>query len=490
MTDKTKAKILLDDPKVLEDTLENLTANLGTSCDKRETTFFRNKIRLSQEGGKVRLDTLYQINWLAGKVVDIIPDDMTRKWRSFKGDIEPDVVELLEAEERRLQIRKTFNRAHKWGRLYGTAYVVMNIDDGQEPDKPVDMKRVKKGSLKYMHAVERSLMIADITSIEKSPLQKNYGLPNHYIFTSEVTVRIHHSRILRFEGNEIPFEIFRENNYNSDSVLDRLYDSILNSNILQNSAASMVFEANVNIVKVEGLMQLLQTPEGTLQLQKRFGLAAQMMSFNNMLLLGANEEFSTKHNTFTGIPELQQKALDVLVAGSDVPATRLLGDSASGMSATGDGDERNYFDMISAKQVNVYGPHLDYVDPIMAISLGLPDGADLKYKFNPLFQMTQEQQADLDLKLSQMDKIYLELDVVTRSIIAKRLQRDDTYPDLTDEFIDELEKDEASGFTNFSAETIEPIQETQETATTANGAQSENAGSAIQKGATNANAET
>jgi len=103
------------DQTALNDSLENLVAELGTSQDKRSHSTFVNSKRLSADGMQEELNALYRTDWLAGKVVDIIPDDMTREWRYFSGDIEPETVGALVEEEERLGLADAFNQAHKWG---------------------------------------------------------------------------------------------------------------------------------------------------------------------------------------------------------------------------------------------------------------------------------------------------------------------------------------------------------------------------------------
>lgn len=437
MTNTHEEAKILDEKTSLKDGLENLVASLGTNQDKRNHSKFVNSKRLSADGNEDELNALYRTDWLSGKVVDIVPNDMTREWRDFDGEIEPETVDLLIEEENRLDLVGAFNMAHKWGRLYGTALIVMSIDDGQTPDKPLDISRIKKGGLRHIKVVDRHRFSnAEVVPIS-DPLDPNFGMPKEYRF-NETSVVIHHSRVLRFDGVMLPFEEFRRNNYFSDSVLDRVYEAITNLNTVTHGAASMVYETNLDIVKIEGLMNYLSTAEGENLVRKRFTLASLMKSFNNTLLLDNKEDFNTKNNTFAGLPDLIDRYAQLLSAATDIPATRLLGSSASGLNATGEGDLKNYYDMIRSMQISIYKSPLDYFDKIMATSLGLPEDSDLSYSFNPLFQMTPKEQAELDLANAQRDQIYLTNDVVTEEIVAKELKQKGTYTNITDEHIEEL----------------------------------------------------
>lgn len=433
-----EARILDTDQGKLYDSLENLVAQLGTGQDKRSHSRFVNNKRLSMDGMQEELNALYRTDWLAGKVVDIIPDDMTREWRYFSGDIEPETIEMLQDEEDRLQLSSAWNQAHKWARLYGTSFVVMNIDDGEPVDKPLRIDKIKKNGLKHIKVVDRHRIDrSDLQPIE-NPLDPNYGMPIHYRFVN-TNVRIHHSRMIRFDGVSLPFDEFKRNNYMSDSVLDRLYEQLTNFNTVSAGSASMVYETNVDVMKVKGLMNYLQSAEGMNLIQKRFTLASMLKSFNNMLLLDAEEDFEKKQNSFASIPDLLYAHALFLAGGSDIPATRLLGSSASGLNATGEGDMKNYYDTIKSKQTKDYKPKLDYFDQIMARSLGISKDADIAYKFNSLFQMTPKEQADTDYVNAQRDQIYLGAGVVPEYTVAKELKQNSTYTNLTDEHIEELE---------------------------------------------------
>jgi len=434
---KDKAKISTDEE--LHDGFENLIASMGTEQDKRSHSRFVNNKRLSADGNRHELSALYRTDTISGKIVDIIPNDMTREWRYFSGDIEPEIVRMLEEEENNIQLVKNINQAHKWARLYGTAFIVMSIDDGNSPDKPLEIDKIKLGGLKHITAIDRyRVSHSDVVPIQ-DPMNSNFGLPEFYRF-NETNVKIHHSRVMRFDGVQLPYDDFRENNYNSDSVLDRLYEALTNFNTTVNAAASMVYETNVDIIKIKGLMNYLQSSSGESLVRRRITFANVMKSFNNSLILDSEEEHQTKSNTFAGLPDLLDRYALYLSSGSDVPATRLLGSSASGLNATGEGDLKNYYDTVRSLQKSEYKPKLDIFDKIMAKSLGLKDDIDLSYEFISLFQMTTKEKADTEYVNAQRDQIYLDRGVITEEIVAKDLKQEGTYTNITDDYIAELEE--------------------------------------------------
>jgi len=60
------------------DSLKSLVTGLGTSKDKRSGLSHYLRLLSPDE-----LTAAYRCDWLARKVIDIIPNDMTREWRDF-----------------------------------------------------------------------------------------------------------------------------------------------------------------------------------------------------------------------------------------------------------------------------------------------------------------------------------------------------------------------------------------------------------------------
>lgn len=431
-----KAEIL---DTALNDTLENLVASLGTEADKRSHSRFTNRDPLTFD--YVQLTDMYRTDWATGKTVDIVPDDMTREWRTIlSNNLDPDIIRKIVQEEKRLGVRKAFNQAHKWGRLFGGGIIVMAIDDGNSPEEPLEIDKIKLGGLRHIKVVDRhEFTIPSV--ITENPLNPNYGFPEVYTINRS-SVRIHHSRILRFDGIEIPFREMQRNHYWHESVIPRLYDNLINFSTVQNAAASMVYETNVDIMKIKGLMNYLQTQQGMDLVKKRFAMAKLLKSFNNMLLLDSEEEHEVKTNSFSGLPDLLDRYAKILASGSDIPATRYLGESPGGLNSTGESDMKNYYDSLASQQETVYAPKLEHFDQIMLKSLGItiPEGEKLDYEFNPLYQMSEKEIADMNYVNAQRDQIYYNMNVITEDIIAKELVQNKVYDNISDEHLEMLEE--------------------------------------------------
>lgn len=411
------------------DGLENVVAGLGTDRDKRSYSAYAQPRVLT----RVELENMYRGSWLAKKIVNTVADDMTREgWHvMFDEDKEGDSQFAVEECEKRHAVRAKVNAAIKWARLYGGSLIILGTNDTKDLSKPLNVERLGKDSLRYMHVVDRWRVSPNgrlCTDLE-SP---NFGLPEAYLL-AESAVQVHHTRVLRFNGQKLPYFPWLQNAMWDDSELQHVYESLLNCDTTTAAVATMLFESNVDVIKAKDLSELLSTKDGEAKVTKRFQLASLMKSFNRTLLLDADEDYEKKSNTFSGLDKVMQQFMVDVSGAADIPMTRLFGQSAGGLNATGDNDVRNYYDMVSSKQEAEVRPQLDYLYQVLVRSeLGsMPD--DFRFDFNPLWQVSATEQATIDKTNADRDKVYLDAGVVTEGLVAAELKERGTYRNMTDD---------------------------------------------------------
>lgn len=427
--------------KLTSDGLQNVVAGLGTSRDKAKATGYGIAIQQNHQ----ELTNMYRLSALAAKVIDIPADDMTREWRKFyvqeeDEDNQSTTTDTLEKEERRLGVKTKLNEALKWARLFGGSIVVIGMKDGAHA-KPLDVANVKKGDLKYLLVVDR-WQISTSGTLVSDPASAHFGCPEYYNITGmglSSAVKVHYTRLLRFDGKKLPYHARQQNNYWGDSILQATMDAIKNKDTVSAAMVTMLFEANVDTVQVEGLADMLATKEGEAKVIKRWETGLLMKGLHRVLLLDGDETYTRSSYAFAGLGDLFNAFMLDVSAVSDIPATRLFGRSPAGMNATGESDTRNYYDSLSSNQETTLRPALEYLDEIFVRSTlgGIP--ADFSFDFVPLWQLSQTEQDVSEKAAADRDKIYLDAGVITEAIIAKSLKAKGTYP-ITQQDIDLLEE--------------------------------------------------
>ena len=394
-TDKGKSQTTAS---YLVDTLQNLVANLGTGRDKSVYSTFVDGIDIGRD--RTLADTIYRFQWMS-KIVDILPYDMVRQWRTwFSLKATPEQIKEIELAEKRLQYKSNMQEALTWGRLYGGCAIVLSVDGHGDASIELDVTKIKKGQLKRLLVIDRHRLFPQIQTIITDPASPFFGEPERYLLVqteTQNTQLIHRSRLVKFIGQKAPYWPRKRLLLWGDSILTRIYDVMRDSETVISSIASMVQESTIDIIQVEGLADALSS-DGDEKIKERFALLALMKAINNMMLLDDTEKYDRKPTDFKQLPQLMQQFLALLASASDIPATRLLGKSPDGMNATGKGDLVNYYDNISSKQESDMEDEMRYIDQAMIRSLlgEYPEGLD--WRFNSLWQLTELEQADLDVK--------------------------------------------------------------------------------------------
>ncbi|RQZ18131.1 DUF1073 domain-containing protein [Burkholderia sp. Bp9031] len=411
------------------DALSNLVAGMMTSRDKRSHSKFRRGDIIDRE----ELTVMYRHNWLARKIVDAPAEDMTREWLKLETDDEDSKQKLEKAEKRYGLIARVGDNL-KWGRLYGGSALYVSIA-GDDPAQPLRVDKIRKGSLLGFVVLDRWQLMPDTLLMQIDLERPDYWRPTRFR-VANTSQAIHSSRLIFADGALLPWDELRRNQYWHDSVLQAAYDELRNDETVAGSTASMMFEAIVNVLQVDGLREMLATDEGTKMVQKRFELVAMLKSFIGMTLLDKNDTYEQKTISFSGLDAVGAMFQQRVAGAADIPATRLFGQAPKGLNATGDSDIRNYYDGLKSRQEQELRPQVELIYDVMSMSMLGRRLDDLVIEFNPLWQLTEAEQAAADKARAETDKLYLvDMGLPMERQIMTRLQANDTYQ-ITDEDID------------------------------------------------------
>lgn len=410
------------------DSLRSLITGLGDPLiDKSASVVYGHHV-LSD----LQLMNAYRNTWLAKKIVNIPALDALRKWREWQAD--QGQITLIEGEEKRLGLQQKVLQAKTLARLWGGA--VIYIGDGGDAREPWDYEQTKKGGLKYLTVMSRREMIAG--ELELDPTLETYGWPKTYQVANSVEfLDIHPSRIVVQIGDAHPDPWNTNTNVGwGDSVLQSVWTSITNADSTAANIASLVFEANVDVFKIQDLMEHLSSAVYRGKLIDRFTLANIGKSVSKALIVDSDEEYERKQIAFTGLPDVLQQFLILVSGAADIPLTRLLGQSPSGLNSTGEHDMKNYYDRVASMQTLEIGPALHKLDEALIRSALGDRPAEIFYKWAPLEQMSEKELAEIGKMNAETANILagtgLFMQEELREVVGNQLVEDGFYPGLGD----------------------------------------------------------
>jgi len=411
------------------DGLSNVISGMGTDRDRRQYTQFQ----YGSVNDIAELEAAYSTNWIAREVIDAPVNDATREWRTFSIDEGSDIRKA----ENALGLQQVTQDAFKWAGLYGGAGVLLITD--QPFEKPLDHGKIKKGSLKRLLVLDRMLITGQDHNVT-DPTAINYLQPNYYLVNGGQQ-RIHHSHFIRAPGAKLPLRLRMINQGWDDSQLRRCMEDIKDAVSAKSGIASLIQEANVDIITKEGLSDALSSGDMDQAVASRYQMFGMMKSMFRMGLLDSSETFDRKAASFGGLGEILSTLMEWVSGAAGIPMTRLFGVQSKGMGDSGAGDMNNYYNAIRSKQESDYRQFLEAIDAVLIPSaLGhTPD--DCEFDWNPLSQPSDTELAQQQLAFAQSDDIRLAQNVVKRSQLMRKLSEQGVYA-ITDQDIEQAEADE------------------------------------------------
>lgn len=375
--------------RFLGDSLVNLVSMLGTARDKASSS-----VHVFTPLDDASLLAAYRGSWLPRKIIDIPAFDAFRKWRDWQA--EADVIELLEEEEKRLNLRGKLMQTKIKARLFGWAALFIGNGDA-DLMLPLDPARIKKGGLLYLH-VMTPRMLGD-GEIDRDPASAYFGRPMYYVLQNDTgQLRIHPSRLVIMQGASLPDDELCMNPLGvgrGDSILNSVMSAIRNADATAANIASLVFEAKIDVIRIPNMMEALADPAYKTRLLERFTTAAAGKGINGVLMLDKEEEYEQKTASFATLPDILNSFLQIVSGAADIPVTRLLGQSPAGMSATGESDLRNYYDKVAAMQTVEIDPEMAVLTECLIWSATGSRDPAIHYIWASLWQMTDKERAEI-----------------------------------------------------------------------------------------------
>lgn len=381
------------------DAFSNVLARLGAGTPNLLEGTEYSLQRMSRDFNT--LNALYRESWIVRRIIDVIPADMLKNWITITSGLDPNVEKRFSLTLRRTQLIDKLKRGMQWGRLYGGALGVMLVKhQGYDLSQPLQLDWIMPGDFAGLLIFDRWNGVNPSSELIEDISDPDYGYPKYYTVTDPAgggSVKIHHSRVIRFTGNTLPFwEEIAEMQWGA-SVVESIFDELRKRDNVSWNIAQLTFMANIRVLKMQDLGQLLAATDNESQAELLRTLEAQNMLLNNMgmQVMDAADGLETHQYTFGGLADCYQQFIMDISGAAEIPVTRLFGRSPSGLNATGESDLQNYYDMIAEKQESYLRPILNKVLPPFIIStLGsLPD--DFDFEFDPVAEPTDKERADL-----------------------------------------------------------------------------------------------
>jgi len=368
------------------------------------------------------LEALYA-HGIPRRYVDSISDEILRHQTTITlgGDEQENANDLIASFEEFLkatQFHQAFSEVVKLQRLYGGAGLVLLIDDGLPPEEPVDINRIR--SIQgYVPLSRHELIPEDFTITD-------YTKPSHYRITTAqrltpeqqgqyVNVRIHSSRVARFDGLYLPWNVRVRNTGWGLPVLQLVWEAYKRYESAMSGLESMTTDSDLFVHKIPGLFNRIATGNES-DLRKRLEANNLSRSVYGGMVVDVEEELQFLNRALSNIASATEPFIKDLQAATGWPASILMGDSPGGLGKEGRFEERVWASIVEQWQEVYCRTAVTEVFQYILVSREGPARGRPPEKwsveFPSIFTETNSEKADLRLKVAQVDAQYINLGVL------------------------------------------------------------------------------
>lgn len=418
--------------------------------------------------------SLYRSSWIVRKIVDVFPSDMVKNWIKFNSSLDPEKISKINSVIRKTKTKEKIKEGLRWARLYGGAAGLILIDGDEDLSEPLDYDTIMLDDYKGLLIFDRWNGIYPDIELEDDISDEEHGYPKYYsISLSEANsnlmlsynkqdlVKVHHSRIVRFNGRDLPLWERQAEMFWGESEIEIVFEELKKRDNTSANIASLIFLANIRVLKMNDLGQLLgaSTQKAQENLYKVLQAQNQLMSNMGIYVMDKDDDFGSEQYSFGGLNDIYESFMLDIAGACEMPVTKLFGREPAGFNSTGESDLTQYYDTLEEKQETYLQPIIDKLLPIIFMStLGaIPE--DLDWEFNPCMNVNSKDLADLAQSMASPIFEAFNAGLITKEIALKELKQQNEktgmWSNITDEDIKNAKNEDNSGeYTNEEQESL------------------------------------
>jgi phage-related protein (TIGR01555 family) len=375
--------------------------------------------------------TLYETSWLSRRIIDAPVQDMVRAWPKIQSDLAPDDLQEFDRTMARTGTKASIALVMKWARLFGGAGALMVIDGHEKAlDEPLDLSKVNPNSFRGLIPFDRwSGITPGSEASQDFEFPRNFNLPEFYNVRSEQKseMRVHHSRILRFIGPEVPQPELQAHSRWGISQLALTYEEVRKRDNMSSAILNLMFRASILAQTNPELAGLLSGVGTSSDAASKFYAIQEaqnhLLSNQSMLYLPKDGQLTSHQYSFGGVADVYQQFQLDIAGAAEIPVPILFGRTLSGLAQSNDADLRIYEQKIAQRRDDELNPVLEQqLYPVIMMSEFGDVPEDFQLKYPPLRVLTEEEKADLAGKVATAITTYYNAGIISHQMALKEVK--------------------------------------------------------------------
>lgn len=404
---KEKPLVLQEPFTLAKYRLENGAKDIGAT--KAKTMLDNHKVRLSNQwfnpsisvnsGWGTIQHSLYNyqnVNYyecmmlaqdpLMNKILNILSETPFKKGGKLVGvDVEQEEVDRI---NKKYKIQETMIKALKESFMCGGCLVYLDFGIDENLEEKLDLSKINLKDFKGFRIIN-PLNCGAVEVNTYNPTKADYMKPEKW-YIAGIGV-VDKSRFFYFSQNEVPDILKPLTLYFGYPLTQLIKQDVANSNTISQGIAELMGKFRFKYLKMpknnfatDAVENLKARLEFDLNAQDNFGVS----------LIADDEDMIQLTTNLTGLRENHEMSYLLISSKTSIPYTELIGKSAEGMNATGEGDRKCWYDKVETIRNSIK----NNLVKMYQIAFGAETGKIMDFTdfiFEPLEELTEKEQIEV-----------------------------------------------------------------------------------------------
>ena len=358
-----------------------------------------------------------------------IATSLTREWITLNStdtagdDTKAKITELTQAITD-LKLRDVIRSAAEHDSYYGRAQILLNIE-GHDLSLPLILsdKTISKDSKFSVRAVE-AMWTTPSAYNAIDPSKPDFYVPSKWFMLGQ---EVHSSRLLTIVTRPVTDMLKPAFNFGGMSMSQLAEPYVDNWLRTRQSVSDLINNFSIVVLKTS-MDQVLQGGEGPAadgtDLFNRVELFTLTRSNRGVMVIDKDkEELEILNVPLSGLAELQSQSQEQMCSVSHIPAVELLGISPTGFGNVAEGEMRSQDNWVTAIFEAYWRSPIETILKVLQLIKYGEIDPDITVTFNPLYQMTPKELAEIRTADATTDGAYLDRGCVDPLEVREKLAR-------------------------------------------------------------------
>lgn len=364
-------------------------------------------------------------------------------------DLAPEVLDELANFDAARNIDGQAVEFVRMGRVFGIRVALFQVDspDPEYYEKPFNPDGVTAGSYRGISQIDPMWMVPELSHAAASdPAARDFYVPTWWRIGGK---RYHRSHLVIMRTAEPPDILKPTYQFGGIPVPQMIAERVYAAERVADEMPALALSKRTTVMKTD----IAQAITNQQAFEEALTYQAALRDNFGTKVVDSTDEVQQFETSLANLDDVVMTAFQLVAAASGVPATKLLGTSPKGFSASGDYEESAYHEELESIQTSDIKPllarhHLLAIRSHICPRFALKPFA-VEVAFNPLDALTAKEQAEVNNLKATTDAALVNIGALDGEDVRARLiaDPDSGYSGLADVMPDEGEYPEQNGIT-------------------------------------------